>query len=75
MWKFNYKEESPRPQLLPNLDYKADQFRDFYELESDNFDAEQQKLAQKEKTDQARIQSQEDIAQLRANVNLSKQKQ
>ena len=33
---------------------------------------EQQKLAQKEKTDQARIQSQEDIAQLRANINLQK---
>lgn len=44
--KFNFKDEAPKSQLLPNLDYKADQFRDFYELESDNFDAEQQKLAQ-----------------------------
>tara|TARA_Y100001970_G_scaffold294371_1_gene452015 strand:+ start:28970 stop:43993 length:15024 start_codon:yes stop_codon:yes gene_type:complete len=44
--KFVFKEEPPKSQLLPNLDYKADQFRDFYELESDNFDAEQQKLAQ-----------------------------
>ena len=33
---------------------------------------EQAKLAQKEKTDQARIESAEDIAQLRANINLKK---
>ena len=29
----------------PNLDYKARQFLDFYDLDSDNFDSEQQKLA------------------------------
>ena len=33
---------------------------------------DQAKLAQKEKTDQARIESAEDIAQLRANINLKK---
>ncbi len=36
----------PEQQLLPNLDYKARQFSDFYDLDSDNFDIEQQKLAQ-----------------------------
>jgi len=34
----------------------------------------QQKLQQKDKIDNARIESQEDIAQLRANVNLKKSK-
>lgn len=38
--------EKPEPQLLPNWDYKADQFNDFYDLDTDNFDAEQQRLAQ-----------------------------
>ena len=33
---------------------------------------EQQKLQQKDKIDNARIESQEDIAQLRANINLKK---
>jgi len=33
---------------------------------------EQKKLAQKDEIDRARIDSQEDIAQLRANVNLKK---
>ena len=46
---------------------QADAQFDFSKLNLD-----QQKLAQKEKTDQARIQSQEDIAQLRANINLQK---
>jgi len=36
----------PESGLLPNWDYKANQFADFYDLESDNFDTEQQKLAQ-----------------------------
>ena len=36
----------PESGLLPNWDYKANQFNDFYDLESDNFDTEQQKLAQ-----------------------------
>ena len=36
----------PKSELLPNFDYKAKQFEDFYDLDSDNFDIEQQKLAQ-----------------------------
>ena len=36
----------PESGLLPNWDYKATQFTDFYDLETDNFDTEQQKLAQ-----------------------------
>jgi hypothetical protein len=36
----------PAAQLLPNFDYKIDQFRDFYSLDIDNFDINQQKLAQ-----------------------------
>lgn len=39
-------DEKPESQLLSNWDYKADQFRDFYDLDTDNFDAEQQRLAQ-----------------------------
>lgn len=39
-------DEKPESQLLPNWDYKADQFTDFYDLESDNFDADQQRVAQ-----------------------------
>ena len=39
-------DERPKQQLLPNFDYKAKQFSDFYDLDSDNFDVEQQKLAQ-----------------------------
>ena len=38
--------ERPTQKLLPNFDYKAKQFSDFYDLDSDNFDIEQQKLAQ-----------------------------
>ena len=38
--------EKPTQKLIPNLDYKASQFMDFYDLDSDNFDSEQQKLAQ-----------------------------
>ena len=36
----------PESGLLPNWDYKATQFTDFYDLETDNFDTDQQKLAQ-----------------------------
>ena len=36
----------PVPALLPNLNYKATQFEDFYSLNSDNFDSSQQKFAQ-----------------------------
>lgn len=38
--------ERPVNQLKPNFDYKAKQFADFYDLDSDNFDTEQQRLAQ-----------------------------
>ena len=49
--QFNFEDwhrldEKPESQLLSNWDYKADQFRDFYDLDTDNFDAEQQRLAQ-----------------------------
>ena len=36
----------PKAQLLPNWNYKANQFTDFYNLDSDNFDINQQKVAQ-----------------------------
>lgn len=38
--------EKPTSALLPNLDYKAEQFTDFYDLDTDNFDVQQQKVAQ-----------------------------
>ena len=41
--KLNGKPES---NLLPNFDYKINQFEDFYSLDIDNFDATQQQLAQ-----------------------------
>ncbi len=41
------KDEKPRPQLIPNFDYKISQFNDFYELESNNFDESQERLAQR----------------------------
>ena len=36
----------PSPKLIPNWTYKAAQFTDFYSLDSDNFDATQQQVAQ-----------------------------
>ena len=39
-------EERPTAGLLPNWDYKAEQFTDFYDLDTDNLDAGQQKIAQ-----------------------------
>jgi len=36
----------PKSQLLANWDYRAEQFTDFYDLDTDNFDIEQQKIAQ-----------------------------
>jgi hypothetical protein len=36
----------PTSKLLPNWSYKAEQFTDFYSLDSDNFDVGQQKMAQ-----------------------------
>ena len=38
--------EKPQNELIPNFDYKANQFADFYDLDTDNFDSEQQRLAQ-----------------------------
>lgn len=38
--------EKPVSQLLPNFDYKINQFEDFYSLDIDNFDFGQQVLAQ-----------------------------
>lgn len=38
--------EKPVAELLPNFDYKINQFEDFYSLDIDNFDAAQQKMAQ-----------------------------
>ena len=39
-------DKAPTPRLLPNWSYKATQFADFYSLDSDNFDADQQTVAQ-----------------------------
>ncbi len=38
--------EKPTTRLLPNWDYRANQLTDFYSLDTDNFDTEQQRLAQ-----------------------------
>jgi len=38
--------QKPTAGLIPNFDYKANQFADFYDLDTDNFDSEQQRLAQ-----------------------------
>jgi hypothetical protein len=38
--------EKPVSSLKPNFEYKTNQFGDFYDLDTDNFDVEQQKLAQ-----------------------------
>lgn len=38
--------EKPLADLIPNFDYKINQFEDFYSLDIDNFDASQQKMAQ-----------------------------
>lgn len=39
-------QDKPELELLPNWDYKAEQFNDFYDLDTDNFDTEQQRIAQ-----------------------------
>jgi hypothetical protein len=39
-------DQKPTPRLLPNWTYKAEQFTDFYSLDSDNFDGDQQAVAQ-----------------------------
>jgi len=38
--------EKPQSGLIANLDYKAKQFGDFYDLDTDNFDESQQRVAQ-----------------------------
>tara|TARA_B100001094_G_scaffold105677_1_gene101836 strand:- start:5792 stop:21241 length:15450 start_codon:yes stop_codon:yes gene_type:complete len=44
---FWYKlNEKPESELVPNFDYKINQFADFYDLDTDNFDSEQQRMAQ-----------------------------
>ena len=44
--KWSYIGTAPVAELLPNFDYKINQFEDFYSLDIDNFDAGQQKMAQ-----------------------------
>ena len=49
--EFNFNEwiklsARPTTKLIPNFDYKARQFADFYDLDTDSFDTEQQKFAQ-----------------------------
>ncbi len=39
-------QDKPTPALLPNFDYKINQFDDFYSLDIDNFDIGQQAMAQ-----------------------------
>jgi len=39
-------QRRPQSGLIANLDYKANQFGDFYDLDTDNFDTQQQKIAQ-----------------------------
>lgn len=43
-WTVLSKE--PKEDVIPNLDYKINQFEDFYSLDVDNFDIGQQKLSQ-----------------------------
>ena len=38
--------EKPVSELITNFDYRITQFTDFYDLDSDSFDVEQQKMAQ-----------------------------
>ena len=38
--------DEPKMELIPNFEYKVNQFADFYDLDTDNFDLEQQKFAQ-----------------------------
>ena len=39
-------DETPQAKLYSNFDYKIEQFKDFYDLDSDNLDTNQQKIAQ-----------------------------
>jgi len=44
--KWSVLSEKPQSGLLTNFEYKTNQFADFYDLDSDNFDIEQQRFAQ-----------------------------
>lgn len=44
--KWTVLGKAPVAQLLPNFEYKINQFEDFYSLDIDNFDINQQKAAQ-----------------------------
>ena len=49
--KFDYNvwqrlNEKPEAGMMPNFEYKANQFADYYDLDTDNFDISQQQLAQ-----------------------------
>ena len=44
--EWNKLEARPEPKLIPNWDYRANQFPDFYDLDTDSFDLDQQKFAQ-----------------------------
>jgi hypothetical protein len=39
-------DDKPESKLIPNWDYRATQFEDFYDLDTDSFDVDQQKFAQ-----------------------------
>ena len=39
-------DSKPESEMLPNFEYRTNQFADFYDLDTDNFDVEQQKFAQ-----------------------------
>ena len=43
---WNRLDKKPESGLSPNFEYKTNQFADFYDLDSDNFDSEQQRMAQ-----------------------------
>ena len=43
---WNILSEKPKGGLYANFEYKVNQFADFYDLDSDNFDVEQQRMAQ-----------------------------
>lgn len=50
--EFNFNDwvllnEKPQADLIPNFEYKINQFEDFYSLDIDNFDTAQQKMAQR----------------------------
>ena len=43
---WNRLDKKPEAGLFANFEYKTNQFADFYDLDSDNFDTEQQRLSQ-----------------------------